>query len=578
MEVLALKFKGSGCFVSEWAGFDCIKPINVIIGRNNTGKSQLLELVRISCDGVKANSASAWQFHCTGVLVETALRPMFPENVSGGHLGGNHWAAHGQWFVDVPVEWEINKSGGRHAVQVKDDYQHPSGNTTIAMSDGRQKTLQRVVEQYKTPLQGRKFFHLLADRDIRPEIADRALRLSPDGTGATNIIRRLITSASHDMPRELIQQELRAALNEIFGSDGHFTEIQVQEHDGEGPSGGATLWEVFLGEERKGLVALSKSGSGLKTVMLVLLHLLVLPKISGEDPANYVFAFEELENNLHPALLRRLLKFIASYAQLRKTTIFLTTHSSTALDLFGSSEDAQIVHVTHDGSSAKATTIDAHFSRLGVVSELGAKPSDLLQANGIIWVEGPSDAIYINKWIQLASNGSLREGRDYLCAFYGGSLLARVQFTSPEEAEDELVNLLMVNPNVVVVCDSDKTSLSSPLKPRVKRIKAEMASVPRSVVWVTSPKEMENYLPGSVITKALESSTALRSPDRFEAFFPREGKKDSYCEIVLERNGLDKIEFATLCVSHTENGDMDTQFDWSEQIAKVVAAIERWNE
>jgi predicted GTPase len=37
----SVKFRGHGCFKNEWAGFDTIKPINVIIGRNNTGKSHL---------------------------------------------------------------------------------------------------------------------------------------------------------------------------------------------------------------------------------------------------------------------------------------------------------------------------------------------------------------------------------------------------------------------------------------------------------------------------------------------------------------------------------------------------------
>ena len=103
-------------------------------------------------------------------------------------------------------------------------------------------------------------------------------------------------------------------------------------------------------------------------------------------------------------------------------TVFLTTHSSTALDVFGMSKESQIIHVTHDGEAAKAFRITAHFDQLSVVSELGAKPSDLLQANGVVWVEGPSDRIYLNRWIELYSDGELTEGRDYQCAYYGGSI------------------------------------------------------------------------------------------------------------------------------------------------------------
>ena len=80
-----------------------------------------------------------------------------------------------------------------------------------------------------------------------------------------------------------------------------------------------------------------------------------------------------------------------------------------------------------------------------------------LLSNGIVWLEKPSDRVYFNRWVELCSDGGLREGRDYQCVFYGGSLLARTQFTSPETADDELINLLGINPNVVVVCDSDRT-------------------------------------------------------------------------------------------------------------------------
>jgi predicted ATP-dependent endonuclease of OLD family len=168
---------------------------------------------------------------------------------------------------------------------------------------------------------------------------------------------------------------------------------------------------VFLGEQKKGLISLSNSGSGLKTAILVLLNLLVVPEIEQKKRSAFTFAFEELENNLHPALLRRLFRFLEDYAVKEKATVFLTTHSSTALDVFGVSNNAQIIHVTHDGETARSAGISAHFDHLGVISELGAKPSDLLQANGIIWVEGPSDCVYINRWLDIYSGGMTRRSK-----------------------------------------------------------------------------------------------------------------------------------------------------------------------
>lgn len=50
MNIDSIYFKGHSCFKKEWAGFDTIKPINVIIGLNNSGKSRLLDLVEALCD------------------------------------------------------------------------------------------------------------------------------------------------------------------------------------------------------------------------------------------------------------------------------------------------------------------------------------------------------------------------------------------------------------------------------------------------------------------------------------------------------------------------------------------------
>jgi predicted ATP-dependent endonuclease of OLD family len=65
----SIYFKGHTCFKNEWSGFDTIKPINVIIGSNNSGKSHLLDLVEVMCSG--QFDKSGWQFRCRGVLDST---------------------------------------------------------------------------------------------------------------------------------------------------------------------------------------------------------------------------------------------------------------------------------------------------------------------------------------------------------------------------------------------------------------------------------------------------------------------------------------------------------------------------
>ncbi len=466
MNIDSIHFKGHSCFKKEWVGFDTIKPINVIIGRNNSGKSHLLDLVEALCDGTF--KSLDWQYRCSSVLDEESLRGAFSENESGGVLVGQNWNEHGQYFVDIPITWEGDTNGDISNIVFPDDFNSDSGYGESSTNE-RLSRIRHVLKDIIPQTNRQLFRRLLADRDIKTEPQDLDLTLRPDGNGATNIVQRFLHTANEEFPEEVIKRELLDALNFVFGNDGEFSEITMKVHDDEKTDGSKDHWEIYLCEDKKGLIPLSKSGSGLKTILLVLLNLLVVPKIENRNKSEFVFAFEELENNLHPALLRRLFQYIEKYAINEKTHIFLTTHSSTALDFFGVSKNAQIIHVLHDGESARTTTVSAHFDRLGVVSELGAKPSDLLQANGIVWVEGPSDRIYLNSWIDLYSEGRFQEGRDYQCAFYGGSLLARTQFMSPEEAEEaetDLVNLLWVNPNIIVVCDGDRTAKDSDIKGR----------------------------------------------------------------------------------------------------------------
>lgn len=576
MIVDSIYFKGHTCFKNDWSGFGTFKPINVIIGRNNSGKSHLLDLIEAIC--ANKLDGRGWQYRCTGTLDEASLKRRFQPHTGSGNLGGkSDWEDHGRHFRDVRVTWETNKNDEIVDLNFLDGFRADSPFGDLSTRD-RLDRIRRVLKNKMHLLAGNSSRRLSSDRDIATESSSNRLSLAPDGRGATNIVRRYITTSSKELSRDVIQRDLLSAMNEIFEPDGRFTEIQIKEHDdNETRLAKDNHWEIYLGEEHKGLVRLSKSGSGLKTVLPVLLNLLVIPAVESKEKSRFVFAFEELENNLHPALLRRLFRYIEDYAVTEQATIFLTTHSSTALDFFGTSEHAKIIRVSHDGESARSTPVSVHFDRLGVASELGARPSDLLQANGIVWVEGPSDRVYLNRWIEICSDGRLREGRDYQCAFYGGALLAKVQFTPPDDADEELANLFQVNPNIVVVCDGDRSSVRSRLKDRVRRIRKEVERIPGGHIWITRARETENYLPGGVLEQVLGGSS-LPDPGQFESFFPRKrSNQRSYIEEHLSRPHLDKMELATLSVAHMTRELLESRFDWNEQMAQIVERIESWN-
>ena len=108
-------------------------------------------------------------------------------------------------------------------------------------------------------------------------------------------------------------------LNSIFRSDGTFTRILVQQlAEGE--------WEIYLQESGKGSAPLTHSGSGVKTVLLVLTFIHLIPFLEKKKLSEYLFGFEELENNLHPALQRRLLLYLDKVA--RREEVQILPHDS----------------------------------------------------------------------------------------------------------------------------------------------------------------------------------------------------------------------------------------------------------
>jgi len=77
---------------------------------------------------------------------------------------------------------------------------------------------------------------------------------------------------------------------------------------------------------------------------------------------------------------------------LRKTdnTYFLSTHSNVFLDA-AKQDDTRIYHVGYEGKASKVTRVETTPDSYRVLEDLGYHASDLLQSNGVIWVEGPTD-------------------------------------------------------------------------------------------------------------------------------------------------------------------------------------------
>lgn len=206
---------------------------------------------------------------------------------------------------------------------------------------------------------------------------------------------------------------------------------------------------------------------------------------------NLVFCIEEPELYLYPEIQKLFIKYILENTN---NQYFISTHSNAIFDISG-------VNVYHCYLKNGYTIIKPVFNmsdKYNILDELGYKASDLLQSNCIIWVEGPSDRIYIDKWISDVDK-SLIEGIHYSIMYYGGRLLSHL--TIDNEIND-FIKLKKLNRNIAMVIDSDKESENIELNKTKNRIIKEI-SEDNGYIWVTKGREIENYIDEINLHKAI---------------------------------------------------------------------------
>ncbi len=250
--------------------------------------------------------------------------------------------------------------------------------------------------------------------------------------------------------------------------------------------------------ERDGLrLPLESYGTGV--------HELIILAIAVYSQDNVLFCIEEPEIHLHPRLQKEFLSFLIESTS---NKYVLTTHSNAFLI---PSKEVQVSHLWLQDEATRSRTIETPEHALSVLSDLGIKASDILQANSVIWVEGPSDRIYINHWLGLLEP-DLREGIDYSIMFYGGSLLSHLSMgRTAAETADELIELLRINQNSMVVIDSDNKNEKSNINTTKQRVRRECRQNGLAY-WITWGREIENYISAKCIATAYGEITGT-TPD-----------------------------------------------------------------
>ena len=542
-QIKNIRFKGYKVFPrNQYAEMENLSRVNVIIGKNNCGKTSLLDII----ETIYNNDLSIKPTRdVEEIVVDAPIDDDMIRRVFYGYSGIGHW---NQSNLSEHVK-------GRVYPFILDS--NNSFSINMDMIRGLGSHINPACSEFSNRKRYYKFRKITAERNIYPEPEGKE-KLYSDGEGASNLIATFLNDSLHD--ESIIEDTFLNALNRIMQPESEFVSIRVQQVT----YNNQRLWEVFLQEKGFQRVPLSKSGSGLKTIVLVLLNLLVIPHVDEYNGRKLVYGFEELENNLHPALQRRLFEYIYDYAITNDILVFLTTHSHIAINAFFDKDNTSIYHVIKENGLAEIKRIESYIDKTEILDDLDVKASDILQSNGIIWVEGPSDRIYIKRWLELFTPNEYEEGKHYQFLYYGGRLLS--QYSAKEETD--LINIITTNRNAAIVIDSDKRSRSASLNNTKKRIMDEFDRL-GMFYWVTKGKEIENYLPKEAVEAMLD--IALESGCSQYKLFP------DFIAPYYKGFSSKKVPFANKIKGHISLENSADILDLKKQIEKLYTHIKAWN-
>jgi hypothetical protein len=210
-------------------------------------------------------------------------------------------------------------------------------------------------------------------------------------------------------------------------------------------------------------------GDGSQRVALILYYIVNSP--------HRILGIEEPELSLHPGAQKRFRQVLDRLCSKYQKQLLVTTHSPVFLDGW---EAASLFKVDISKGKSVLSAVADREQAIGVARMLGISPGDSFVADGIIWVEGPSDVSIYTAFLQKL--GIDLEAKNVLLMWGGGDAMQHLSVSE----------LQRLNPNFAVMLDSERTSSQKQIAAWKKRLCGQCNEV-GAFAFVTQRRAIENY-------------------------------------------------------------------------------------